>query len=233
MPTCCAGSCAVADAPIDPRFRKALWIALVVNTVMFGVEIFGGVYAGSVSLLADAVDFAGDAANYALSLAVLSMGLLWRARAALVKGVTMAVFGALVIAKTIWASIYGATPGAFTMGAIGILAMLANLGVALMLYRFRDGEANMRSVWLCSRNDAIVNFAIVLAAIGVFGSGTRWPDLIVAAVIAGLALSAGLSVIAQARREIAEAKKVGRTRDAASTPRHSVEVTLPLGRPNR
>jgi Co/Zn/Cd efflux system component len=233
MPTCCAGSCAVADAPIDPRFRKALWIALVVNTVMFGVEIFGGVYAGSVSLLADAVDFAGDAANYALSLAVLSMGLLWRARAALVKGVTMAVFGALVIAKTVWASIYGATPGAFTMGAIGILAMLANLGVALMLYRFRDGEANMRSVWLCSRNDAIVNFAIVLAAIGVFGSGTRWPDLIVAAVIAGLALSAGLSVIAQARREIAEAKKAGRRRDAASIPRHSVEVTLPLGRPNR
>jgi Co/Zn/Cd efflux system component len=233
MSTCCAGNCTVSDAPVDPSFRKALWIALVVNTVMFGVEIVGGVYSGSVSLLADAVDFAADAANYALSLAVLSMGLLWRARAALVKGVTMAAFGALVIGKTVWASFYGTTPGAFTMGAIGILAMLANLGVALMLYRFRDGEANMRSVWLCSRNDAIVNFAIVLAAIGVFGSGTRWPDLIVAAVIAGLALSAGLSVIAQARREIAAAKEAGRTRDVVSASSGSVEVSLPLKRSNR
>jgi Co/Zn/Cd efflux system component len=233
MPTCCAGSCAVTDTPIDPRFRKALWIALVVNTLMFGVEIIGGVYAGSISLLADAVDFAADAANYALSLAVLSMGLLWRARAALVKGVTMAAFGLLVIGKTVWASIYGATPNAFTMGAIGILAMLANLGVAVMLYRFREGEANMRSVWLCSRNDAFVNLAVVLAAVGVFGSGTRWPDLIVAAVVAGLALSAGLSVIAQARREIAAAKKAERARDTVSAARHSVKVTVPLGRSNR
>jgi len=233
MPGCCAGSCTVTDAPIDPRFRKALWIALVVNTVMFGVEIVGGVYAGSVSLLADAVDFAGDAANYALSLAVLSMGLLWRARAALVKGVTMAAFGALVVAKTVWASFYGATPEAFTMGAIGVLAMLANLGVALMLYRFRDGEANMRSVWLCSRNDAIVNFAIVLAAVGVFGSGTRWPDLMVAAVIAGLALSAGLSVIAQARREIAAAKQAASDQASEAAPQNAVEVRLTLGQPDR
>lgn len=210
MAGCCSGTCSVDEAPIDPRFQKALWIALVVNTLMFFVEIVGGLRAGSVSLLADAVDFAGDAANYALSLSVLSLGLLWRARAALVKGVTMAAYGLLVLAKTGWAAVYGIAPDAFTMGGIGMLALIANLGVALMLYRFREGDANMRSVWLCSRNDAIVNFAIILAAAGVLGSGTRWPDLIVAAVVSTLALTAGRSVIRQARAEIAAAKRLSR-----------------------
>ena len=207
MPGCCSGTCSVTEPPVDPRFRTALWIALVINTTMFVVEIVGGLRAGSVSLLADAVDFAGDAANYALSLSVLSLGLLWRARAALVKGVTMAVYGLLVLGKTAWAAAYGIAPDAYTMGGIGLLALIANLGVALMLYRFREGDANMRSVWLCSRNDAIVNFAIILAAAGVLGSGTRWPDLIVAAVVSTLALTAGRSVIRQARREIAAAKR--------------------------
>jgi Co/Zn/Cd efflux system component len=170
---------------------------------MFGVEIIAGLSAGSVSLLADAVDFAGDAANYALSLSVLSLGLLWRARAALIKGVTMAVYGVLVLGKTGWAAAFGVPPEAYTMGAIGALALFANLGVAVMLYRFRDGDANMRSVWLCSRNDAIVNLAIILAAVGVLGSGTRWPDLIVAAVVCSLALVSARTVIRQARDEMA------------------------------
>jgi Co/Zn/Cd efflux system component len=202
MAECCSGHCTTAEAPVDPRFRKALWVALWVNTLMFGVEIVGGLRAGSVSLLADAVDFAGDAANYALSLSVLSMGLLWRARAALIKGVTMAVYGLLVLAKTGWVAAFGVPPEAYTMGAIGMLALIANLSVAVMLFRFRDGDANMRSVWLCSRNDAIVNLAIILAAIGVLGSGTRWPDLIVAAVVSGLALASARTVIRQARDEI-------------------------------
>ena len=202
MADCCSGHCTTAAAPVDPRFRKALWVALWVNALMFGVEIFGGMRAGSVSLLADAVDFAGDAANYALSLSVLSMGLLWRARAALIKGVTMAVYGLLVLAKTGWVAAFGVPPDAYTMGAIGMLALIANLSVAVMLFRFRDGDANMRSVWLCSRNDAIVNVAIILAAIGVLGSGTRWPDLIVAAVVSGLALASARTVIRQARDEI-------------------------------
>ena len=206
MAGCCAGQCASSAGAVDPHFRKALWIALVVNTLMFGVEVVGGLHAGSVSLLADAVDFAGDAANYALSLSVLAMGLLWRARAALVKGVTMLCFGLFVIAKTGWAAWAGVPPDAFTMGAIAVVALFANLGVAVMLYRFRDGDANMRSVWLCSRNDAIVNVAIIAAALGVLGSGTRWPDLVVAAIVAGLALSAARSVIVQARREIKAAK---------------------------
>jgi Co/Zn/Cd efflux system component len=206
-----AGCCATADCntgtgPTDPRFRTALWIALWVNAVMFCVEIIGGLRAGSVSLLADAVDFAGDAANYALSLSVLSLGLLWRARAALIKGMTMMIYGLLVLAKTGWAVLYGVPPSAYTMGIIGGLALAANLAVAVMLYRFREGDANMRSVWLCSRNDAIVNVAIILAAAGVLGTGTRWPDLIVAAVISGLALTSARSVIRQARSEIGVAR---------------------------
>lgn len=207
MADCCAGHCTTTEAPVDPRFRKALWVALWVNSLMFAVEIVGGLRAGSVSLLADAVDFAGDAANYALSLSVLSMGLLWRARAALIKGVTMAAYGVLVLAKTGWAAAFGVPPEAYTMGAIGMLALIANLGVAVMLYRFRDGDANMRSVWLCSRNDAIVNLAIILAAIGVLGSGSRWPDLIVAAVVSGLALASARIVIRQARDEITFANR--------------------------
>lgn len=203
MSSCCAGGCSGESAAVDPRFRKALWIALVINTLMFLVEIVGGLSSGSVSLLADAVDFAGDAANYALSLAVLAMGVLWRTRAALVKGLTMAAYGLFVLGKTAWAALSGVAPEPVTMGAIALLALAANAGVAAMLYAFRSGDANMRSVWLCSRNDAIVNVAVGLAALGVWGTGTAWPDLGVAIVIASLALSAGRSVVRQARGEIA------------------------------
>jgi Co/Zn/Cd efflux system component len=200
---CCSGSCASSEAAVSPRFRKALWVALAINALMFVVEITGGLASGSVSLLADAVDFAGDTANYGLSLAVLSMGLLWRARAALLKGMTMGVYGLFVIGKTAWAASSGIPPEPVTMGAIALLALLANTSVAVMLYAFRDGDANMRSVWLCSRNDAIVNVAVGLAALGVFGTGAAWPDLLVALIIATLALSAGWSVVRQARGEIA------------------------------
>jgi Co/Zn/Cd efflux system component len=202
MAGCCESGCAPRGT-VSPRFRRALWIALVVNAVMFAVEIVGGLKAGSVSLLADAVDFAGDAANYGLSLAVLSMGLMWRARAAFVKGATMVAFGLFVIGKTVWAAFSGIPPAAFTMGAIAVLALAANAGVAVLLYAFRDGDADMRSVWLCSRNDAIGNVAVLLAAVGVFGTGSRWPDLAVATVIAGLAISAGLTVMRHANYELA------------------------------
>lgn len=202
MAACCSGGCSSAPPALDPRFRSVLWAALIINAVMCVVEIGGGLRAESVSLLADAVDFAGDAANYALSLAVLSLGLLWRARAALVKGLTMGAYGVFVLGKTAWASLSGATPEPVTMGAIAVVALLANVTVAALLYAFRAGDANMRSVWLCSRNDAIVNVAVGLAALGVFGTGRAWPDWLVAVLIAVLALSAAVSVVRQARTEM-------------------------------
>lgn len=193
------------DAPSHPRWRQALWIALILNATMFAVELWAGLQADSVSLLADAVDFAGDAANYALSLTVMGMALVWRSRAALVKGVSMLAYGLFVLAKAVWVLRTGSVPEPLTMGLVGGVALLVNAGVAVMLYTFRTGDANMRSVWLCSRNDALSNLAVMLAALGVFGTGSAWPDLGVAVVMAGLALSAGVSVVRQARQELATA----------------------------
>ncbi len=190
----------------SPAYRRVLWWALVINVAMFVVEVAGGLRANSVSLLADAVDFFGDAANYAVSLLVLGMALQWRARAALLKGVSMALFGVFVLGKAAWASTTGVVPEAATMGVIGSLALVANVAVALMLYAWREGDANMRSVWLCSRNDAFGNLAVLAAALGVFGSSTAWPDLAVAAVMGTLALSSARSVIAQARQELRHAQ---------------------------
>jgi Co/Zn/Cd efflux system component len=194
-----------SGAAVDARYRRILWAALWINAAMFLAEVAGGVIAGSVSLLADAVDFAGDAANYGLSLAVLSMGLLWRARGALLKGCSMGVYGAFVLVMAGWNAHIGKVPESITMGAIALLALVANLAVAMMLYAFREGDANMRSVWLCTRNDAIGNLAVIFAAVGVFGTGDAWPDLIVAAVMGGLAVWSGQSVVRQALGEIRDA----------------------------
>jgi Co/Zn/Cd efflux system component len=189
-----------------PGFRRALWIALWVNLTMFLVEGFASLHSGSVSLMADAIDFFGDSANYLLSLSVLSLGMLWRGRAAMVKGLTMALFGLVVWARAIWSVQAGITPEPMTMGVVGFVALAANVGVAILLFRFRAGDSDMRSVWLCSRNDAIGNLAVMAAALGVFGTGTAWPDLVVAAVMGSLAISAGISVVRHARRDIAEAR---------------------------
>jgi len=169
---------------------------------MFAVELYAGATADSRALMADALDFFGDAANYAISLAVAGMALAWRSRAALLKGATLLLLGLWVLGSSGYAAINGTLPHAETMGIIGGLALLANVGVALLLYSFRTGDANMRSVWICSRNDAIGNIAVVAAAVGVFGTGTAWPDLIVAAVLAGLGISGGIQIISQARGEM-------------------------------
>ena len=198
---CCDSGCS-SNALITPRYRKILMIALAINAAMFIVEVVGGFSSGSVSLMADAIDFFGDAMNYAISLLVLSMSLMWRARAALVKGITMGLFGLFVLASAIWSFTHGKVPEPYTMGLIGMLALVANVSVALMLYAYREGDANMRSVWLCSRNDAIGNLAVILAAVGVFGSGSAWPDLLVALIMAGLGLSASIQVSSQALREL-------------------------------
>jgi Co/Zn/Cd efflux system component len=188
-----------------PGFRRALWVALLVNGGMFLLEIAAGIESGSISLLADAIDFGGDAANYAISLVVLSMGLAWRARVAWSKGLAMAVFGVFILGRAAWAAFYGEAPEPMTMGVVGLLALVANLGVAWMLYAWREGDANMRSVWLCSRNDALGNIAVLLASVGVFGTGSRWPDLAVALVMSSLAISSGWMVLRQAGTEIRSA----------------------------
>lgn len=205
-------SCASAkpDASRDPTWRRALWIALGVNAAMFVAEMAAGVAGGSKALQADALDFLGDAANYAISLGVAGMVLAWRARAALLKGATLALLGVYVLAATLWAVWHGRTPEAEVMGIVGVVALVANAGVALMLYRFRSGDANMRSVWICSRNDAIGNVAVVLAAAGVFGTGTAWPDLIVAGIMAALGLSGGVQIIRAALAELREDGNAGR-----------------------
>lgn len=189
-----------------PGFRRALWVALWVNLAMFVVEGMASLSSGSVSLMADAIDFFGDSANYILSLTVLSMGMLWRGRAAMVKGLTMALFGVVVWGRALYVLEAGVTPEPMTMGLVGFVALLANVGVAIMLFRFRSGDSDMRSVWLCSRNDAIGNVAVMAAALGVFGTGTAWPDLAVAAVMGTLAITAGVSVVRHARNDIVEAR---------------------------
>lgn len=200
--SCCSHSCSPTTAAQSPRYRRVLWAALFINAAMFAVELAGGLRADSVSLLADAVDFFGDAANYGLSLFVLGMAAAVRARAALFKGLTMGAYGLFVLGMAVSQAVAGTVPEAITMGTIGGLALTANVAVAAMLYAWRDGDANMRSVWLCSRNDAIGNVAVMLAAFGVFGTGSGWPDLAVAAVMGVLGLTAARSVIAQARGEL-------------------------------
>ena len=189
----------------DPRYRKILWLSLWLNAAMFVIEIAGSVQSGSVSLLADAIDFFGDAANYGLSLAVLSMALIWRARASLLKAASMAGFGLLVLGRALWSALNGVPPEPLTMGAVAVLALAINVAVAWMLYRYRNGDSNMRSVWICSRNDAVGNIAVALAALGVLGTGAAWPDLVVAVGMAALALSGAWTVMRQARAELREA----------------------------
>jgi Co/Zn/Cd efflux system component len=188
--------------PPNAGYRKVLWIALVVNAAMFFVEISASAISGSASLAADAVDFAGDAGNYSLSLAALAAGGLWVSRAALVKGLAMAAYGIGVVAFAGWRLWLGVPPEPITMGVVGTLAFIANLTVAWLLYAYRNGDANMRSVWLCTRNDVLGNLAVLAAAAGVFGSGSVWPDVAVAAIMAGLALRAAAEVIRSARAEL-------------------------------
>ncbi|MBT9506641.1 cation transporter [Rhodoferax sp.] len=185
-----------------PRYRRILWIALVVNAAMFLVELAAGFNSGSLSLLADAIDFAGDSINYGVSIAVLAAGLTLRSRAAMLKAVSMMGFGLFVLSNALWNMVFGTVPDAQTMGLVGTLALIANLSVAWMLYAFREGDANMRSVWLCTRNDAIANLAVLAAALGVFGTGSAWPDLFVAIIMSSLALHGGWSVLRQARGEL-------------------------------
>jgi len=211
MANCCEHDCQTAPAALDPRWRRVLWAALAINAAMFSVEIGGSLLADSSALLADAVDFFGDAFNYGLSLAVVALSPLARARAAAVKGATMTTYGLFVAGHAAWAWSQGVVPAPATMGAIAVLALLANASVALLLYRYRNGDANMRSVWICSRNDVLGNLAVIAAAVGVFGTARGWPDAAVAAILSALAVSGGIAVMRHARDEMRPAMPSARS----------------------
>lgn len=194
-------------------FRGVLWVALVVNLTMFCVEVVASIISGSASLQADAVDFLGDAANYGISLFVLGMALRVRAMAALIKGGTMALFGLWVMGYTVYRTIHGLPPDALVMGWVGLSALIANVGVATMLFRYRKGDSNMRSIWLCSRNDVLGNVMVLAAAAGVALAGSHWPDILAAGLIASLNLTAAYHVVRHAADEIRQDHAMSRSTD--------------------
>ena len=191
---CCSGK--------GISYPRVLWIALVANAAMFLVEVVAAAWSGSSALAADAADFLGDSANYALSLGAIALGGAWISRVALLKGAAMSIYGVAVLAYAAWRAWLGVPPEPITMSVVGTLALLVNFGVAVLLYRFREGDANMQSVWLCTRNDVIANIAVLVAAAGVFGTSTVWPDVAVAAILALLGLSSGRIVLQRARAEL-------------------------------
>ena len=186
----------------DEGYRRVLWFVLAINAGMFAVEVVAGLAAGSAALQADALDFLGDAANYAISLLVVGMALRYRAMAGLLKGITMLVFGLWVLGVTAWHAVHGTLPYAFTMGAVGVGALVANATSFGLLYAYRAGDSNMRSAWICTRNDVLGNLAVLLAALGVLGTNSGWPDLVVATIMAGLALQGAWVVLRQSRAEL-------------------------------
>jgi Co/Zn/Cd efflux system component len=207
MADCC---CTPPPLNLDPHqgsaaaYRRVLWAVLTINAAMFLIEIGAGLAAGSASLQADALDFFGDAANYAISLMVVGMALRYRATAALAKGATMGLFGLWIILTVIWHALHGTLPSALTMGAVGFAALVANAASFGLLWAYRGGDANMRSAWICTRNDVLGNLAVLLAALGVFGTQTGWPDIVVAAIMATLALQGATVVIRQSLGELGQ-----------------------------
>ena len=187
---------------LSAAYKRALWAVIAINATMFAVEMGAGIFADSQALKADALDFLGDTATYSITLFVIGMPLAWRARAALFKGLSLGAMGLWVLSSTAYHVLVLGVPQAEVMGAIGFLALVANLTSVLLLLRYRDGDANVRSVWLCSRNDAIGNLAVILAASGVWATGTAWPDLIVASVMASLFLWSSAQIARQALAEL-------------------------------
>lgn len=206
----CCGHDATFDGVSDD-YKRRLSIVIALNATMFFVEMTAGHLAKSQALQADALDFAGDALTYGISLAVIGASLRARTNAALFKGVSLLLMGLWVFGSTVYRVFYAGVPTAEIMGIVGFLALLTNLASVFLLVRYKDGDANVRSVWLCSRNDAIGNVAVMFAALGVWGAATGWPDLIVATIMAGLFLSSAFQIVRQAlaeRREMTVHKHV-------------------------
>ncbi len=186
---------------MSAEYKRRLWIVIVINAVMFVVEMTAGQVAKSQALQADALDFIADALTYGISLAVIGASVQVRTNAAMAKGISLLLMGIWVFGSTIYRVLYMGVPTAELMGAIGFLALLANLASVVLLVKYKDGDANVRSVWLCSRNDAIGNVAVMIAALGVWGTATGWPDLIVAGIMAGLFLTSAYQILRQALHE--------------------------------
>lgn len=198
---------------VSDDYKHRLRLVIAINAVMFATEMIAGTVAGSLAMWADALDFLADAATYGLSLAVIGTAATLRARVALLKGISLSSMGLWVLGATLWQVFVTGVPRAEIMGAIGVLALAANVASVLILIRYKDGDANVRSVWLCSRNDAIGNAAVMLAALGVWGTATKWPDLIVAGFMAALFLSSSLQIIRQALKELRAPKTGDETHD--------------------
>lgn len=196
----CKGGVPAFDG-VDPRYKRVLWTVIAINAAMFLVEMVAGHLAGSQALQADALDFLGDTLTYGLSLVVIGMSLRRRAAAALFKGASLTVMAAWVLGSTVYQILILGVPAAEIMGGIGVLALAANLASVILLMRYKDGDANVRSVWLCSRNDAISNVIVVIAAFGVWGTATAWPDLIVAGIMAAIFLTSSVQILRQAWQE--------------------------------
>lgn len=193
---------------LSADYKRRLWLVIAINGAMFFLELVAGALSGSQALQADALDFAADATTYGISLAVIGASIAVRARAALLKAASLTLMAIWVLGSTAYHVLVLGIPRAEIMGAVGVLALLANLASVLILVRYKDGDANVRSVWLCSRNDAIGNIAVMLAALGVWGTATKWPDLLVAAIMAGLFLTSSFQILRQSTREVRASKIV-------------------------
>ena len=200
MGACCGNDNKTFDGMSDD-YKRRLWVVIGLNATMFAVEIVAGQMAGSKALQADALDFFGDAMTYGISLAVIGSSVAVRTTAALAKGISLLLMGLWVFGSTVWHVFFVGVPEAQVMGIVGALALAANIASVLLLVRYKDGDANVRSVWLCSRNDAIGNIAVMFAALGVWGTQTGWPDLVVAAIMAVLFLSSAVQIVRQGLRE--------------------------------
>lgn len=188
-------------------YRRILWLIIALNAAMFVVEMVAGQLASSVALQADALDFAGDTATYAITLLVIGSSLRVRASAAMFKGVTLGLMGLYVLGASVWRTFVEGAPEALTMGVVGLAALAVNVTAALLLLRYREGDANVRSVWLCSRNDALGNIAVLAAAGLVALTGTKWADIGVALIMAALFTNSAIKIIRQARGELGSGRR--------------------------
>lgn len=225
MVTCpsTASSCGCHGNPrfdgLNPRYKRVLWTVIAINAAMFLLEMSAGAVARSQALQADALDFLADTLTYSLSLAVIGTSLRRRASAALLKGASLTLMALWLLGSTVYHSLILALPRAEVMGGVAALALAANAASVLLLMRYKHGDANIRSVWLCSRNDAIGNVVVMVAALGVWGSHTPWPDLAVAALMASLFLTSSVQILRQAWQEY----RTDKTRGAAPPSRLPAE----------